>query len=161
MTKVLPYPKFLKNRAVELGVSDKIYFIGRVENFRLRQLLSLADVVLFPSTAESTSIACLESMSLGKPIVASNVGGYPEMVEAGENGYLVNLTDTVNSDYDAPMTLPDVKLEALAQAVSDVLSSTNLKERFGRRSRELAEKKFSWQENISEITSIYKKLWKI
>lgn len=156
-----PLDVYLKNRAKELGVLDKIFFIGRVENFQLRQLLSLADVVLFPSTAESTSIACLESMSLGKPIVASNVGGYPEMVEDGGNGYLVNLTDNLNSDYDAPMTLSDEKLESLAVMVTKVLADKELRENFGKKSRELAEEKFSWQKNITKITAIHKKVCKI
>jgi len=156
-----PLDSYLKQRVQELGIVSSVFFIGRLENFKLKNMLSLADVVMFPSTAESTSIACLESMSLGKPIVASNVGGYPEMVEEGKNGFLVNLTDTVNSDYDAPMTLEEEKLKNLAEAVVKLLGDKDLATSFGRESRRLAETKFSWQQNISNITSIYKKICKI
>lgn len=155
-----PLESYLKKRVQELGIESSIFFVGRLENFKLKNLLSLADVVLFPSTAESTSIACLESMSLGKPIVASNVGGYPEMVEEGRNGFLVNLTDKLNSDYDAPMTLEDSKLKNLADRVISVLNDKELATKFGIESRRLAEEKFSWQKNITKITSIYRKICK-
>jgi glycosyltransferase involved in cell wall biosynthesis len=150
-----PLEEYLKKRVIELHIEDYVYFVGRVENFHLKKMLSLADVVLFPSTAESTSIACLESMSLSKPIVASNVGGYPEMVTDGQNGFLVNLTDTLNSDYDAPMTLSIDKINALANAVNKILLNRELKNSFSNKSRELAEQKFSWQKNISKIIGLY------
>ena len=150
-----PLETHLQERAKALGVEDKIFMTGRVENFELRNLLQLADVVLFPSTAESTSIACLESMSLGKPIVASKVGGYPEMVEEDGNGYLVDITENESSDYAAPMTVAPEKLELIAEAVAKITLDKKLQERLGTRSRQLAEKKFSWQENVGTIISHY------
>ncbi|MBX9765500.1 glycosyltransferase family 4 protein [Patescibacteria group bacterium] len=147
--------EYLKKRAKELGVEQNFRFLGRIENAMLQQYLTLADVVVFPSTAEATSIACLESMALGKPIVASRVGGFPEMVNDGKNGYLVNLTDTEHSDYDAPMTLPEEKLNALADAIINLAQDSEKRLLFGAHSRERAVKEFSWQENIKKIIHWY------
>ena len=147
----------LKSRVRELGIEDKVYFLGKIENFKLKEYLNLADVVVFPSTAESTSIACLESMALGKAIVASRVGGYPEMIIDGQSGTLVNLTDTEASDYDAPMNLPDNKLEELAKAVSDLALDTDKRRRFGENARTRAVSEFSWEKNIQTILSLYRK----
>ncbi len=148
---------YLKERARALGVGKFFHFVGRIENEDLPRYLNLADVVVFPSTAEATSIACLESMALGKPIIASNVGGYPEMVTDGYNGHLVDLTGSTNSNYDAPMTLGDDKIAALADAVVTILSNKDKLKELGRNSRHLAETKFSWQEKILEIEEAYEK----
>ena len=144
----------LKARVAELGVGEHFHFVGRVENTKVQSYINIADVVVFPSTAESTSIACLESMAMGKPIVASNVGGFPEMITDGWNGRLVNLTDTLDSNYGAPMTLPEEKLQALADAITDVLSG-KAGAHLGEHSLERVRREFSWQENIKKIIAAY------
>lgn len=148
---------YLKERVRALKVDKYFHFAGRIENEDLPRYLNLADVVVFPSTAEATSIACLESMALGKPIIASNVGGYPEMVQDGHNGHLVDLTDSMNSNYDAPMTLSDDKIAALANAVVTTLSDKGKLKELGKNSRRLAETKFSWREKIKDIEEVYEK----
>jgi len=153
-----PMEGYLKKRVKDLVINDYVHFLGRIENSELNKYLSLADMVVFPSTAESTSIACLECMYMKKPIIASNVGGYPEMVSHNENGYLVNLTDKIESDYGAPMTLPEEKLVSLAEAVHSLIVNPDKKTSFGNKSRELIEQKFSWHKNIKEIIKIYKSI---
>lgn len=149
---------YLKERVRTLGVGSYVYFAGKIENDRLPDFLNLSDIVVFPSTAEATSIACLESMALGKPIVASRVGGYPEMVSDQYNGYLIKLTDNQNSNYDAPMTLDADKLETLASSIISLLSDEEKLARFGKNSRVLAETKFSWKERIKDVEKIYEKI---
>lgn len=145
----------LKQRVSELGIGDNFHFLGRIENAIVQKYMNLADMVVFPSTAEATSIACLESMSLGKPIVASKVGGFPEMINEGKNGHLVNLTDTEASDYDAPMTLPQEKLQALADAIIHLSTDKDACARMGAHSRERALNEFSWDVNIKKIEEWY------
>lgn len=145
----------LKKRVAELGIEKNFHFLGRIENAIVQKYMNLADMVVFPSTAEATSIACLESMSLGKPIVASKVGGFPEMVAEGKNGYLVNLTDTEASDYDAPMTLPKEKLDALAGAIVTLAKDREKCAQFGAHSRERALNEFSWHVNVKKIIDWY------
>lgn len=146
---------YLKKRVRELGIQKNFHFLGKIENENLKSYLNLADVVVFPSTAEATSIACLEAMSLEKPIVASRVGGFPEMVTDDWNGYLVNLTDTEHSNYDAAMTLSDDKLSKLANAVISIVNDSEKRQLFGERSRARAIEKFSWKHNIKKIINWY------
>lgn len=72
--------------ARELGVSAFVDFIGEQE--AVIPLLSAADVFLLPSAQESFGLAALEAMACGLPVVASNAGGLPELIEHGVTGYL-------------------------------------------------------------------------
>jgi glycosyltransferase involved in cell wall biosynthesis len=67
--------------AAELGAGDAIRFLGNRPNDRMPGLLSSADIAVFPSLMEATSVAALESMSCGLPVAASRVGGLPEIVD--------------------------------------------------------------------------------
>jgi glycosyltransferase involved in cell wall biosynthesis len=71
----------LERLARELGVSDMVQFLGRRPNDAMPALLADADVAVFPSLLEATSVAALEAMSCGVPVAASRVGGLPEIVD--------------------------------------------------------------------------------
>jgi len=77
--------------ARELGVEDRVHFLGRQEN--VVELLSLADLFLLPSEKESFGLAALEAMACEVPVVASRVGGLPEVVTDGVSGFLVDPDD--------------------------------------------------------------------
>ncbi len=70
----------------ELNLSETVRFLGKQLNFA--QVLAEADVFLLPSTNESFGLAALEALSAGLPVVASDVGGLPEVVVDGDNGFL-------------------------------------------------------------------------
>jgi N-acetyl-alpha-D-glucosaminyl L-malate synthase BshA len=72
--------------ARELGVSSIVHAVGAQEE--VLPLLSVSDVFLLPSSLESFGLAALEAMACGVPVVASNVGGLPEVIEDGVSGYL-------------------------------------------------------------------------
>lgn len=76
-----PEREKLETLARELGVADACTFIGARPNTEMPGLLSSADVSVFPSLMEATSVAALESMSCELPVAASNVGGLPEIVD--------------------------------------------------------------------------------
>jgi len=71
----------LEGLAAELGVTDMVTFLGRRPNDEMPRLLADADVAVFPSLMEATSVAALEAMSCGVPVAASRVGGLPEIVD--------------------------------------------------------------------------------
>lgn len=71
----------LERIAGELGVSDRLQFLGARPHADMPGLLSSAEVAVFPSLMEATSVAALECMSCGLPVAASNVGGLPEIVD--------------------------------------------------------------------------------
>ncbi len=108
--------------ARDLGVAECIEFVGPVGHQELLQHFAKAHVVVFPSTAESTSLSCIEAMAVQRPVVASRVGGLIELLgEHGERGTLLELTDGEHSDYDAPFTLPEERIRRLADAIGSVL----------------------------------------
>ncbi|MGQ0813632.1 MAG: glycosyltransferase family 4 protein [Gemmatimonadota bacterium] len=72
----------LESLARELSVADAITFVGARPNMEMPSLLSSAEVAVFPSLMEATSVAALEAMSVELPVAASNVGGLPEIVDA-------------------------------------------------------------------------------
>jgi glycosyltransferase involved in cell wall biosynthesis len=71
----------LEALAGELGVGDIVRFLGSRPNKEMPRLLAEADVAVFPSLMEATSVAALEAMSCGLPVAASRVGGLPEIVD--------------------------------------------------------------------------------
>jgi N-acetyl-alpha-D-glucosaminyl L-malate synthase BshA len=76
-------------RAEELGVIEQVLFLGK--HASVDELLSCADLFLLPSKNESFGLAALEALSCGVPVIASNMGGLPEVVTHGETGYLFPL----------------------------------------------------------------------
>ena len=72
--------------ASERGLADRVHFLG--EQDQVLPLLSIADVFLLPSGQESFGLAALEAMACEVPVVASNVGGLPEVIDHGRNGFL-------------------------------------------------------------------------
>ena len=78
-------------RAQEHGLEARVHFLG--EQDQVLPLLSIADVFLLPSAQESFGLAALEAMACEVPVVASNVGGLPEVIDHGRNGFLHPLDD--------------------------------------------------------------------
>jgi 1,2-diacylglycerol 3-alpha-glucosyltransferase len=78
----------LRHQAHALGVEERVIFLGYVSAEDLPALYMSADIFVMPSSAELQSIATLEAMSCGKPVLAANARALPELVEHGVNGYL-------------------------------------------------------------------------
>jgi N-acetyl-alpha-D-glucosaminyl L-malate synthase BshA len=81
----------LERQVTDLGLSDNVEFIG--EQPDLVPWLSAADLFLLPSSQESFGMAALEAMACEVPVIASRVGGLPEVVQDGVTGYLCDLDD--------------------------------------------------------------------
>lgn len=82
-----------ERRVHELGLASRTVFLGKQDGFE--PLLAAADVFLLPSEKESFGLAALEAMSCGVPVVASEVGGVPEVVEHGVTGMLAPIGDVM------------------------------------------------------------------
>ena len=114
----------------------------------VQQSYSGADVFVCPSIYEPLGIVNLEAMACGTAVVASNVGGIPEVVVDGETGVLV--------PYDAAAT---AAFEAdLAAAVNDVAADKERAANFGRAGRERAIRDFSWATIAAQTVDIYRSL---
>lgn len=99
-----------EQRARDLGIAGQCVFVGEQPN--IVDYLSAADVLLLPSQQESFGLAALEAMACEVPVVASRVGGVPEVVTDGETGFLSEVGDTDKMAADAARLLMDKELRS-------------------------------------------------
>ena len=85
-----PQRPALEQLARQLGVSPRLTFLGRVDQVQLAVCYSAADILVLPSSREGWPNVLLESMACGTPVVATRVGGIPEIVSSAEAGRLIS-----------------------------------------------------------------------
>jgi len=130
----------LEQLARSLGISHRVVFTGQRDD--VPELLAVMDVLVLPSLYEGLPNAVLEAMAAGKPVIATPVGGTPEVVEDGITGLLVPPRDP----------------EALAEAILALLQDRERAEAMGRAGRARVEKYFSVERMIAETEALYEEL---
>ena len=127
----------LKRQARDLGIEDHVRILG----FRsdVANLLGIVDLFALPSLSEGLSVAILEAMVARKPVVASHVGGNPELVVDGETGYLV-----------PPMDPP-----ALSARIVELLGDQRLRARLGEAGRRRVMELFSLSAMVEQYEQLY------
>jgi len=150
--------EYLVKRVHNLGVQSYVKFLGDIPNNKVKDYLNIASLVVFPSTAESTSIACLEAMSMKKPIVASYVGAYPYLLGNNERGILVKLFDSPASKYDAPLMLEKKRIKKLADAILMLIDDIQLRKKLGENGRCFVKQNHDWRIVSQKIIKIYDEL---
>jgi glycogen synthase len=119
-------------------------------------LYSHASLFICPSIYEPFGIVILEAMACGTPVIASAVGGIPEVVDHGETGFLVPF-EPMGSHNDRPKD-PEKFSKDLADAVNTLLSSPERIKRMGVKSRERVENHFSWKSIAQQTLNFYQAL---
>lgn len=131
----------LQDLAKEMGIADRTVFIGRVSRQELAALHRLSTVFVMPSPAELQSIATLEAMASGKPIVVVDMGALPELVDG--NGFVVE-TDNI---------------QAMSKRIDKILSDNELRSELGAKSQKIA-KTHEIGKTIDQFEAIYQDLHK-
>jgi len=121
---------------------NKIEYLGRRSD--IRELIGLSDIVIFPSYREGKPRFILEAMSMGKPIITTDVPGCRDTVENGLNGILVPVKD----------------VESLFDAVSKLINNPELRRKMGEKSRKKAEREFDEKFVVDQTMEIYSQLIK-
>jgi glycosyltransferase involved in cell wall biosynthesis len=132
-----PLRGFLQKLCLQNGVANSVYFAG----FRsdLDRILPCLDLVIHPAIMEGLGISLLQASAAGVPIVASRVGGIPEIVHDGVNGYLI---DAANSS-------------GIIHPVLSLLQDPVLSGRFGQAGRDIVDSRFSIQAMVWGNLKIY------
>jgi glycosyltransferase involved in cell wall biosynthesis len=112
-----------------LRIQDNVILVEPVPNYEMPCYYSSSDIVLLPSLSENFPIVALEAMSSGKPLVASRVGGIPEIVNDNETGILI---DPAN-------------IGQMVEALLRLLETPSLKTTLGRNGRRIVEERFDWK----------------
>jgi glycosyltransferase involved in cell wall biosynthesis len=146
---------FARSLARDLGVADRVVFEGAIPNRAVPGYLAMASAVVFPSTMESTSHACLEAMAMGRPVVASRVGGLVQLLDEGR-GVLVDLFGSSDSSYSAPALLPDAAVARFADAIIGVLEHPDEARRLAEVGRAWAVAKLDWNMIVDRILETYR-----
>jgi L-malate glycosyltransferase len=124
----------------ELGLEDKVLFLGKQDN--LEELYSLSDIKLLLSEKESFGLVALEAMACGVPSIGTNVGGIPEVIEDGYNGFICEVGNVAQVAEKSLLLLKD---EALHKELSEHALQT-------------ARTKFHSSKIVEEYERIYKGL---
>lgn len=148
--------KSLIQRVGELELEGKFIFTGSIANDLIPKYIAAADLAVFPSLAEATSIACLEVMATGVPVVASDVGGLPEIIEGGYNGVLVKFPEMGSSYQDFGLSKEIV--DNLSQAVLRLVSNAELRKKLGLAGQRKVQENFSWANYLVRLSRVYEKL---
>ncbi|MFL6583280.1 MAG: glycogen synthase [Chthoniobacterales bacterium] len=145
--------------AVELAKGKRsgvVWIDEMVDKPTVRQLYSHAAVFCCPSIYEPFGIINLEAMACETAVVASSVGGIPEVVVDGETGFLVPLEQMKESPFEP--TNPERFSRDLAGKVNQLMRDEDLRERFGKAGRRRAEEKFSWSAIAQQVAGLYTEL---
>ncbi len=126
--------------ARELGIHRDVLFLGNQDC--MEELLPLADVFLLPSSSESFGLVALEAMSAEVPVVASNAGGLPEVVEHGFTGFL----------HDPG------HIAGFVNSTLKLLTNEPLRRTMGRRGRRVARERFTADEMVGHYMRVYESL---
>ncbi|MCK4646185.1 MAG: glycosyltransferase family 4 protein [Candidatus Aminicenantes bacterium] len=129
----------LEERASELGIEKNIIFLNWRDD--VAKIISIYDVFVLPSLNEGMGRVLVEAMALGKPIVASNIGGIPDLVSHGKNGFLV----------------PPKDPRELANCIQILIEDEEKKAKMGKAGKEIVEN-FTKEKMVEKIAELYKEL---
>ncbi|EMA58383.1 glycosyltransferase family 4 protein [Halorubrum lipolyticum] len=129
----------LRELATELGVADRVRFLGFVPDEELPSLYSSVDLFVLPSEYEGFGIVFMEAMACGTPVIGTDVGGIPTAIDDGETGYLV----------------PKNGVEELAERIDDSLHDPVAYDRLASNAREWAEA-HDWNTIAARVKEVYR-----
>jgi glycosyltransferase involved in cell wall biosynthesis len=103
---------------------------------------ALFDALVLPSANEGTPVVAIEALAATRPVVATRVGGVPDVVTEGEDGFLVDVGD----------------VDAIADALAQLARDPALRERMGERGRELVVPRYRVERLVDDVDELYRDL---
>ncbi len=131
------YFELLKQTATELGISSRVRILGARND--VAAIMQALDLLVLNSTSEACCLVALEAMGCGIPVLATNTGGTPEIIEHGRTGWLVSLRDE----------------EALTAGITKLIAEPPLRARLGENGRKHVTSRFSIDRYMTEVQEFY------
>ncbi|MBL8181996.1 MAG: N-acetyl-alpha-D-glucosaminyl L-malate synthase BshA [Blastocatellia bacterium] len=129
----------VRYRGEQLGMNGNVVYVGKQAN--IADYLGVADVFLLPSELESFGLAALEAQACEVPVIATRIGGIPEVVNEGESGFLSDVGD----------------IEKMSVDTLKLLGNEEMRRTFGERGRDLAISRYSTEKIIPQYIAFYEK----
>jgi glycosyltransferase involved in cell wall biosynthesis len=133
---------YYEESAVRLGIRDKILFVGRIPRNYIPLYYAMSDIVVVPSLQEGFGLVVTEAMACGKPVIGTNVGGIPDQIIDGYNGFLVEPKNA----------------SQISEKIIYLIENVEIAKEMGLRGRKIVEEKFNIEKRIKNILDIYNKL---
>ncbi|OLN33452.1 N-acetyl-alpha-D-glucosaminyl L-malate synthase BshA [Desulfosporosinus metallidurans] len=130
----------VEREVLRLGLEGKVQFLGKQES--VQEILQMVDVFILPSEQESFGLVALEAMACGVPVVASRVGGLPEVVQHGKTGYLADVGD----------------VEGMSEAVLKLLTNDLRYKAFSEQAVKWARETFPVERAVIGYESVYQEV---
>lgn len=134
----------LKKLVKDLDIENKVEFVGRIPHDQVPKYLNMFDIYCAPSILDSESfgVAIVEAASCELPVIVTNVGGLPEVVEDEKTGYVVEPKNP----------------EALAKKIIELIKNPTKRLEMGKAGREKVLNEYDWDKNVDYMIEIYKKI---
>ena len=132
----------VKSKAKEKDVLENLIFPGWVRDEEKDELLKNSDIFFLPSYTEGMPMSILDAMGYGLPIISTNVGGIPRLVQEGGNGRLYTPGDAMG----------------MAAGIKELLENTVQRIEYGKKSREIVEERYSLEKHLEKIAKVYESL---
>lgn len=133
---IIYYKRLCKN----IGIKRNVDFKGRLIGRKLVEQYQKSNVSVLPSLSESFGIVLLEAMACKKPVIGSNIGGIPYVIDNGKNGLIV----------------PSKDPEALAKAIIKILKNPKLAKKMGRNGHKNVIDNFTWNKQIKKAKDLFR-----
>jgi L-malate glycosyltransferase len=135
-----PEISYVRRLVDQLGLHEHVLFLGKQEN--LEELYSFSDLMLLLSEKESFGLVALEAMACGVPCIGTNIGGIPEVIANGENGYICELGD----------------INDVAEKAIGLLNNGQLHSQFSQHAVRVVNEQFHGNKIVQEYEDIYYQL---
>jgi len=133
---------YLVDLIKHFGMTDNV-LIDTYSLNEVKELYEVSEICIYPSSApEPFGLTMLEAMAMAKPMIVTNMGGMPEIIKDGINGFIVPVRD----------------FEAMAAKICQLLEDVKLKERFGYTGRQMVESQYTKEKVTQETLGVYKKV---
>ena len=137
-----PLERKLKKLADYLNITEKIEWKGFVPYNKVPKALAQIDIFVYPSWHEGFGRSIMEALAMEKAIVATRVGGIPDLIKDGENGFLI----------------PPHHPEVLVEKIKELIKNKDLRGKFGQASREWVGKNYEWNDGIKKFANLFLEL---
>ncbi|MEK7578815.1 MAG: glycosyltransferase family 4 protein [Patescibacteria group bacterium] len=139
-----PLEMKLKKLAENLNISDKMEWRGFVPYSEVPAALAQIDIFVYPSWHEGFGRSIMEALAMEKAVVATRVGGIPDLIKDGENGFLVEPHNPT----------------ALAGKIKELMENKDLREKFGKAGRKWVSQNYEWKDGIKKFADLFLELKK-